>query len=107
MRPDLVAVKNKIRPRKYLGKFYLDSLVHDHNALKFLIELIGEDKVVMGSDYPFPLGEHEPGKLIESIKGISAEAKEKLLWKNALEFLDIKSNDHLRNNNIKKISNKK
>lgn len=87
VRPDLVAIKNKIKPRKYLGKFYLDSLVHDQNALRFIIDLIGEDKVIMGSDYPFPLGEHEPGKLIASIKGLSKDAKEKLLWKNALEFL--------------------
>ena len=56
VRPDLVATKNKINPREYLGKFYLDSLVHDELALEFLIDLIGEDNIVMGSDYPFPLG---------------------------------------------------
>jgi aminocarboxymuconate-semialdehyde decarboxylase len=91
VRPDLVATKNKIKPRKYLGKFYLDSLVHDQSALRFLIELIGEDKVIMGSDYPFPLGEHEPGKLIASMKGISREAKEKMFWKNAVAFLGLKT----------------
>jgi len=45
---------------------------------------------VLGSDYPFPLGEHEPGKLIESLSSLSAESREKLLWKNAAEFLGIK-----------------
>ncbi len=87
VRPDLVAVDNKIDPVEYLGKFYLDSLVHDMNALKFNINLIGEDKIVMGSDYPFPLGEHEPGKLIES-SDLSSEVKEKLLYKNAEKFLN-------------------
>ncbi len=87
VRPDLVQTKNNINPRNYLGKFYLDSLVHDELALKFLIDLIGEDNIVMGSDYPFPLGESEPGKLIESMAELNTTVKEKLLWKNAVEFL--------------------
>jgi aminocarboxymuconate-semialdehyde decarboxylase len=72
-----------------LGKFYLDSLVLDELALKFLIDLIGEDSIVMGSDYPFPLGEQSPGKLIESMAELNNVVKEKLLWKNAVEFLGI------------------
>ncbi len=89
VRPDLVATKNKINPREYLGRFYLDSLVHDELALEFLVSLIGEDHVVMGSDYPFPLGEHVPGKLIESMVEMNNVVKEKLLWKNAARFLGI------------------
>ncbi|MFZ1322173.1 MAG: amidohydrolase family protein [Ignavibacteria bacterium] len=87
VRPDLVAIDNKINPREYLGKFYLDSLVHDKAALKFLIDLIGNDKIVLGSDYPFPLGEHHPGKMIESMSELDQATKDKLLWKNAVEFL--------------------
>jgi len=87
VRPDLVAVDNKTNPREYLGKFYLDSLVHDEMALKYLVELVGDEKIILGSDYPFPLGEHLPGKLIESLSSLSAESKERLLWKNAVEFL--------------------
>lgn len=90
VRPDLVAIDNKINPRDYIGKFYLDSLVHDEMALRYLVELFGEDKIALGSDYPFPLGEHHPGKLIESMNSLSAAAKEKLLWKNAVEFLGMK-----------------
>lgn len=88
-RPDLVQIHNKVNPREYLGRFYLDSLVHDQKALAFLIDLIGEDRVVMGSDYPFPLGEHYPGKLIESMNELNVHVKEKLLWKNAAEFIGI------------------
>jgi aminocarboxymuconate-semialdehyde decarboxylase len=89
VRPDLVATKNNVNPRRYLGRFYLDSLVLDEIALKFLIDLIGEDSIVMGSDYPFPLGEHEPGKLIESMAELNNVVKEKLLWRNAVEFLGV------------------
>ncbi|KPP64973.1 2-amino-3-carboxymuconate-6-semialdehyde decarboxylase-like, partial [Scleropages formosus] len=67
VRPDLCAVDCKINPRRYLGSFYTDSLVHDPLALKLLVEVIGQDKVMLGTDYPFPLGELEPGSLIESM----------------------------------------
>ncbi len=97
VRPDLVAVNNCISPREYLGRFYLDSLVHDEKALQYLIDLIGEDMVVMGSDYPFPLGEHSPGKLIESMQELTDTVKEKLLWKNAAEFLGLKVNQITNN----------
>ena len=90
VRPDLVQTKNNVNPREYLGRFYLDSLVHDEMALEFLVGLIGEDHIVLGSDYPFPLGEDFPGKLIESINEMNQVVKEKLLWKNAAEFLGMK-----------------
>ncbi|GCB77195.1 hypothetical protein scyTo_0015627 [Scyliorhinus torazame] len=89
VRPDLCAMDNKTSPRKYLGHFYTDSLVHDPIALKLLVEVIGKDKVMLGSDYPFPLGELKPGNLIESMEEFSNELKDKLLAKNALEFLGL------------------
>lgn len=85
-RPDLVAVNNSINPRQYIGKFYLDTLVHDPLALEYLIKLWGNEKLCMGSDYPFPLGEQEPGRLIESMD-LHPETKENLLCKNALQWL--------------------
>ncbi len=86
VRPDLVAIDNKVPPADYIGKFWIDSLVHDERALRFIIEVMGEDNICLGSDYPFPLGEHIPGKLIESTN-IDAELKEKLLSENALNWL--------------------
>lgn len=85
-RPDLVAIDNHVNPRKYLGKFWLDSLVHDKDVLKYVVNLVGDNRVALGSDYPFPLGETVPGELIES-SDLSPEVKEKLLYKNALEWL--------------------
>jgi len=86
VRPDLCAIDNAINPRDYLGKFWIDALVHDPKALEFVTEIIGADKICMGSDYPFPLGEHHPGKLIESM-GFSNEIKDKMLYKNAMEWM--------------------
>jgi len=88
VRPDLVAVDNNIHPKNYLGKFWVDSLVHDMNALEYLMKVVGYDKICLGSDYPFPLGEHEPGKLIEEFLP-EQEVREKLLYKNALDWLGV------------------
>jgi aminocarboxymuconate-semialdehyde decarboxylase len=93
-RPDLVAVDNPINPRNYLGKFWLDSLVHDEFTLKNLIELIGEEKIALGSDYPFPLGENIPGKLINKMS-LSNEIKENLLHKSALDWLGLQKENFL------------
>jgi len=90
VRPDLCAIDNPINPRDYIGKFWIDSLVHDPKALDFVIDIIGHDKICMGSDYPFPLGEHHPGKLIESTN-YSKEIKDNLLHKNALDWLGLES----------------
>jgi hypothetical protein len=50
----LVAIDNAVNPREYLGKFWVDSLVHDEKVLQYVVETMGEDKVILGSDYPFP-----------------------------------------------------
>ena len=56
-------VNNDVNPRDYCGQFWLDSLVHDEETLKTIVNLVGSNRVIMGSDYPFPLGEHQPGGL--------------------------------------------
>jgi aminocarboxymuconate-semialdehyde decarboxylase len=86
-RPDLCAAENPVSPRDYLGRFYLDSLVHDADALRTLVRLVGPERIALGTDYPFPLGEAEPGRLIESMTDLSSEARERMLAGTALEFL--------------------
>ena len=90
-RPDLVAIDNKVNPRNYIGKFYFDSLVHDKDMLKFLVNLAGANRVALGSDYPFPLGENIPGSLIKSMD-FDDETKERLLSGSALEWLGMQKN---------------
>lgn len=87
VRPDLCAVDNPHPPTQYLRRLYFDSLVHDERTLKNLIEVFGADRIALGTDYPFPLGELVPGALIESMTGLDAGTREQLLWRTALEWL--------------------
>jgi aminocarboxymuconate-semialdehyde decarboxylase len=91
VRPDLCAVDNDKEPRHYLDKFYLDSLVHDADMLRYLVRLVGAERIALGSDYPFPLGEHEPGRLIESLTDLPETMRRRMLAGTALEFLGIEA----------------
>jgi aminocarboxymuconate-semialdehyde decarboxylase len=85
-RQKLTRGKSQQPPSNYVGRFYVDSVVFDDQALQFLVNTIGEDRVVLGSDYPYPLGEERVGELIRSSR-LPDELKEKLLGKNAQDFL--------------------
>jgi aminocarboxymuconate-semialdehyde decarboxylase len=93
VRPDLCAVDNTVLPSSYMKNFYVDSLVHDEHAMNFLIQAMGEEHIAMGSDYPFPLGEHHPGKLIESMD-LSISTKQRILSGTAIEWLGLNENDY-------------
>ncbi|HKK40439.1 MAG TPA: amidohydrolase family protein, partial [Cryomorphaceae bacterium] len=88
VRPDLCAVDNDVNPRDYLGKFWIDSLVHDPQVLEYVVNLIGADRIALGTDYPFPLGELQPGQLIHSM-AYNDELKEQLLSGSALSWLNL------------------
>jgi len=51
-------------PVESLALLYTDSIVHDPRVLRFVVEMIGADRVMMGSDMPFPIGEEEPYRII-------------------------------------------
>lgn len=88
MRPDLVAVNNDVNPREYLKRIYVDSVVHDTQALRYLLDVMGADRVMLGTDYPFPLGEQKPGRLINALALDNAE-QERLFHQTALEWLGL------------------
>lgn len=88
-RPDLVAIDNNMNPREYLGKFWIDSLVHDEQMLDYVVGMFGANRVALGTDYPFPLGELEPGKLIKEMP-YERDVKEMLLHGAALQWLNLK-----------------
>ena len=92
VRPDLCAVDNPIGPKESLGKFYVDSLVHDGPMLRTLVDLLGVDKVALGTDYPFPLGETVPGSLIRQ-GDFSEEERGWLLADTALAWLGMERGD--------------
>ena len=90
VRPDLVAVDNPHNPRKYLKQIYLDTLVHEPGVLDFIVNLMGHERLALGTDYPFPLGELQPGQLIESMP-YTDDQKQLLLSGTALEWLNLPS----------------
>jgi len=86
VRPDIVATANERNPREYIGSFFVDSLVHEPAMLEYMIGLFGSNRIALGSDYPFPLGEHHPGKMIEEMR-LDKKTTSDLLADSALEWL--------------------
>ncbi|HEV8199680.1 MAG TPA: amidohydrolase family protein [Candidatus Polarisedimenticolia bacterium] len=86
-RPDLCALDSPKPPGAYLDRIVVDSLVHDPEALRFLVLKLGPERIALGSDFPFPLGEAEPGRLIESLSELPASARDRMLGGTALAFL--------------------
>ncbi len=88
MRPDLVATDNARNPREYLQRLYFDSCVHDPQALRYLLDVTGVERVMLGTDYPFPLGEQVPGSGIEALD-LDEVDRARLFHGTALEWLGL------------------
>ncbi|HRD82281.1 MAG TPA: amidohydrolase family protein [Saprospiraceae bacterium] len=93
-RPDLVAIDNPKPPTDYLGKFWVDSITHDPVMLRYVLDMVGEDKVTLGSDYPFPLGDLEIGAFIETM-GLPETTVQKIFCENSLNWLGLQKNAQL------------
>lgn len=91
-RPDLVAIDNQVNPREYVGKFWVDSITHDIDALKYILNMQGSKRVCLGSDYPFPLGDLEIGKFIEE-SDLSKTQIEDIFCNSTLEWLELDINN--------------
>ena len=78
----------ELPPSRYLDRFYVDSAVFDGRALRFLVETMSAQRVMLGSDYPFPLGEERVGSLIRS-SGLPEHEKAQILGTNAMAFLGL------------------
>jgi aminocarboxymuconate-semialdehyde decarboxylase len=57
---------NVADPAAGLAMLYTDSILHDPRVLRFVVEMIGADRVMMGSDMPFPIGDDEPAKIVSA-----------------------------------------
>lgn len=73
-------------PADFLKLLTYDSCVYDPRLLEHLIDVVGEDRVVLGSDYP--VGDRKPLALIDSCR-LSTEVKDKILWGNATRILGL------------------
>lgn len=88
---DIVRQDCPQRPSSYTNRFYVDSAVFDTGALRLLTDVMGTDRVMLGSDYPFPLGEQNIGKLVAESPWLDAADKQHISAGNALEFFSIEA----------------
>lgn len=87
-RPDLVAIDNPVNPREYLGKFWVDCITHDSTIMEYVLKIQGTEKVTLGSDYPFPLGDLEIGTFLEKME-LGKKALEDIYCNATLAWLDL------------------
>ncbi|MFG2196421.1 amidohydrolase family protein [Streptomyces sp. NPDC048639] len=73
-------------PSAYVRRFHVDSAVFDPRALRLLVEVMGADRVMLGTDYPFPLGEQQPGEAIRNCAELSELERDLILGGNAMRF---------------------
>jgi aminocarboxymuconate-semialdehyde decarboxylase len=69
-------------PSDYLGRFFYDTITHDADALRFLVEKVGAERVVLGSDYPFPMGDPDPVASLAAV-GLDERRRAMILCDNA------------------------
>jgi aminocarboxymuconate-semialdehyde decarboxylase len=62
--------------------------VFDERALRYLVSLMGDDRVMLGTDYPYPLGEQQMGALIRGATSLSTQEKSRILGENAALFFN-------------------
>jgi aminocarboxymuconate-semialdehyde decarboxylase len=89
-RPDCRTVIKR-KPSSYLEKFYFDTITFDPAMLKNLIDRYGADHVLLGTDYPYDMGEDDPLGLIRAVKRLPADQRRQIEGLNAMKLLKIKA----------------
>ena len=79
-------------PSEYLKRLYFDTVVYQQASLESLVRYAGSDHVLLGTDYPFDMGEDNPVGFINKLKSVSQAEREKILGGNAMRLLKIKAN---------------
>jgi aminocarboxymuconate-semialdehyde decarboxylase len=79
--------RTKTSPNALARRFYYDALIHDTRALRYLIDLVGADRIAIGTDAPFDMGEENPTRMVESVKGLTEEEREQIYGRTALALL--------------------
>lgn len=87
-RADIIATSEQ-PPSHYLGRFSVDSLVFDHRALRTLVDTVGIERVMAGSDFPYPLGERPVGQVVHDADFLSEADRALILRGNAEVFLGL------------------
>lgn len=87
-RSDLIA-KSEHPPSHYRDRFSVDTVVFEAPALRTLVDTLGPDQLMVGSDYPYPLGERPVGTVVERADFLDDVAKQQILRGNAERFLGL------------------
>lgn len=93
---DIIRKDSPHPPSHYVDRFYCDSAVFDERALRLLVDVMGEERVVVGTDYPFPLGEQQLGRLVGTTTLLSDSERQAIQRGNALTFLGLEAADQAR-----------
>ena len=76
-------------PSQYLSRFYYDCIVYTEQSLRFLIDSVGIDRVVFGTDWPYDMAQDWPVSWILSMESLTQDEKDAILWKNLEDLLGI------------------
>jgi aminocarboxymuconate-semialdehyde decarboxylase len=79
----------KRSPLDYVNRFYFDTIAHDTDSLRFLISRAGADRVVMGTDYPYDMGDMDPVRTVGKLTELPEDQKSKILGENAVSLFKI------------------
>jgi aminocarboxymuconate-semialdehyde decarboxylase len=88
-RPEINKVISRL-PTEYMKQFYFDTITHDAAVLKSLVDLVGADRVLLGSDYPFDMGNENPVELVRDAD-LGLENEKKILEENAMQLLSLEA----------------
>ena len=78
-------------PRQFLKNFYFDIITHSQEALRYLISLVGSDHVLLGTDYPYDMGNHQPVETVSLLSGVKVREKRKIMRDNAVALFGLKA----------------
>ena len=85
VRPDTRAVTST-SPLEMFRRFYFDALTHSPQAIRHLIDTVGSDHVMIGTDSPFDMGEEQPAQRLDAVPGLTAAEREDVCYRSALNM---------------------
>ena len=85
VRPDTRVVTGT-SPLEMFKRFYFDALTHSPQAIRHLIDTVGSDHVMIGTDSPFDMGEEQPAQRLDAVPGLTAAEREDVCYRSALNM---------------------
>ena len=76
-------------PSAYLSRFYYDTITHDEKALRYVIDAVGAERVVFGTDWPYDMCQDWPASWIMGLESLTEREKELILWRNLESLLGV------------------